>query len=74
MARRFSTVTPRAMVANGVARIPEDRHAEGLIGDMTITENVDLGNLSQSGPVALRPHRLAQGEDARPRTSSAPMT
>ena len=34
------TVTPRAMVANGVARIPEDRHAEGLIGDMTITENV----------------------------------
>ncbi|MGL4528806.1 MAG: ABC transporter ATP-binding protein, partial [Aestuariivirga sp.] len=33
-------VTPRAMVASGVARIPEDRHAEGLIGDMTITENV----------------------------------
>ena len=32
--------TPRAMIERGVARIPEDRHAEGLIGDMSITENV----------------------------------
>jgi general nucleoside transport system ATP-binding protein len=30
------------MVALGVARIPEDRHAEGLIGDMSVTENVVL--------------------------------
>ena len=28
------------MVNLGVARIPEDRHAEGLISDMSITENV----------------------------------
>ena len=28
------------MIARGIARIPEDRHAEGLIGDMTVTENV----------------------------------
>ncbi len=34
------TVAPAPLVAGGVARIPEDRHAEGLIGDMTITENV----------------------------------
>ena len=40
MAPTLHAVTPRAMVASGVARIPEDRHAEGLIGDMTITENV----------------------------------
>ena len=33
-------INPRAMVAKGVARIPEDRHAEGLIADMTIIENV----------------------------------
>ncbi|MBC8038820.1 MAG: ABC transporter ATP-binding protein [Rhizobiales bacterium] len=32
--------SPRVMVAKGVARIPEDRQAEGLIGDMTVTENV----------------------------------
>jgi ABC-type uncharacterized transport system ATPase subunit len=31
--------SPRAMVEQGVARIPEDRHAEGTIGDMSITEN-----------------------------------
>jgi ABC-type uncharacterized transport system ATPase subunit len=31
--------SPRAMVEQGVARIPEDRHAEGMIGDMSITEN-----------------------------------
>jgi simple sugar transport system ATP-binding protein len=31
--------TPRAVVQRGVARIPEDRHAAGLIGDMSLTEN-----------------------------------
>ena len=30
---------PRAIVERGVARIPEDRHAVGLIGDMSVTEN-----------------------------------
>jgi general nucleoside transport system ATP-binding protein len=35
-----SRIGPRAMIAHGVARIPEDRHAEGLISDMSITENV----------------------------------
>src|SRR5215468_8679354 len=30
---------PCAIVALGVARIPEDRHAVGLIGDMSVTEN-----------------------------------
>ncbi|WP_303976677.1 ABC transporter ATP-binding protein [Dongia mobilis] len=29
-----------AMVRRGVGRIPEDRHAVGLIGDMSITENM----------------------------------
>jgi general nucleoside transport system ATP-binding protein len=33
-------ISARTMVARRVARIPEDRHAEGLIGDMTVTENV----------------------------------
>jgi general nucleoside transport system ATP-binding protein len=32
--------TPRQVVEQGVARIPEDRHAEGMIGDMSITENI----------------------------------
>ncbi len=37
---RLGAVSPASAIANGVARIPEDRHAEGLIGDMSVTENV----------------------------------
>ena len=32
--------SPRAALAHGIARIPEDRHAVGTIGDMSVTENV----------------------------------
>ena len=37
--RTLGVPSPRAMIAHGMARIPEDRDAEGLIGDMTVTEN-----------------------------------
>ncbi|MBL8583770.1 MAG: ABC transporter ATP-binding protein [Rhizobiaceae bacterium] len=32
--------SPRAALASGIGRIPEDRHAVGSIGDMSVTENV----------------------------------
>ncbi|WP_353646054.1 ABC transporter ATP-binding protein [Mesorhizobium sp. WSM2239] len=32
--------SPRRALAVGIARIPEDRHAVGTIGDMSVTENV----------------------------------
>jgi len=32
--------SPRSALAHGIARIPEDRHAVGTIGDMSVTENV----------------------------------
>jgi simple sugar transport system ATP-binding protein len=32
--------SPRAALDHGIARIPEDRHAVGTIGDMSVTENV----------------------------------
>ncbi|MEP9398553.1 ABC transporter ATP-binding protein [Mesorhizobium sp. KR2-14] len=32
--------SPRAALAGGIGRIPEDRHAVGTIGDMSVTENV----------------------------------
>ena len=32
--------SPRAALAAGIGRIPEDRHAVGSIADMTVTENV----------------------------------
>jgi simple sugar transport system ATP-binding protein len=49
----LSTVSPREMVSRGVARIPEDRHAEGLIGDMSVTENV-ISEAYRAPPFAKR--------------------
>jgi simple sugar transport system ATP-binding protein len=37
---RIATADPASMHRRGLGRIPEDRHAIGLIGDMTITENM----------------------------------
>jgi ABC-type uncharacterized transport system ATPase subunit len=34
--------SPRAALAAGIGRIPEDRHSVGTIGDMSIAENVAL--------------------------------
>jgi ABC-type uncharacterized transport system ATPase subunit len=34
--------TPAAMVAAGVGRIPEDRHRDGVVGDMTVWETIAL--------------------------------
>ena len=36
----FHSGNPRAVVASGVGRIPEDRHARGIVGDMEIWENL----------------------------------
>ena len=38
--RQVTSWTPRAALAAGVGRIPEDRHAVGTIGDMSVAENV----------------------------------
>ncbi len=56
--------TPRRMVTMGVGRIPEDRHSEGLIGDMSITENVmaetyDAPPFSRRGLIDWRAARAA---------------
>ena len=32
--------SPRAALASGIARVPEDRHGVGVIGDMSVTENL----------------------------------
>ena len=34
--------TPRNMLSEKVGRIPEDRHSQGVIGDMTLAENIVL--------------------------------
>lgn len=43
--RDISALTPRAAVALGLGRIPEDRHAEGVVGDLSIWENAVLERL-----------------------------
>ena len=37
--KAISDWRPRALIDAGVARIPEDRHAAGVIADMSVTEN-----------------------------------
>jgi general nucleoside transport system ATP-binding protein len=39
------TASPRAMHAAGVASIPEDRHREGIVGSLSVAENLVLESL-----------------------------
>ncbi len=43
----IKSITPSAMVQNGIGRIPQDRTTTGLIGDMSVQENIVLENHSQ---------------------------
>ncbi|HET8726302.1 MAG TPA: ABC transporter ATP-binding protein [Alphaproteobacteria bacterium] len=52
--RAVTAATPRSMVASGVGRVPEDRHREGAVGEMTVWENLILedyrgGQMSRAG-------------------------
>ncbi|HEX2555667.1 MAG TPA: ABC transporter ATP-binding protein [Microvirga sp.] len=38
--------SPRAAVRAGIGRIPEDRHHEGIVGSLTVAENLVLESLS----------------------------
>jgi general nucleoside transport system ATP-binding protein len=38
----MTALTPRALIRAGVGRIPEDRHAEGVIGELAVWENATL--------------------------------
>jgi general nucleoside transport system ATP-binding protein len=40
--------SPRAALAAGIARIPEDRHGTGTIADFTLTENAVLESYAQA--------------------------
>jgi general nucleoside transport system ATP-binding protein len=40
--RPWPTGGPKALVAAGVGRVPEDRHRQGVVGDMTVWENLAL--------------------------------
>ncbi|MCB1486635.1 MAG: ABC transporter ATP-binding protein, partial [Bauldia sp.] len=40
---------PRHFARSGIARIPEDRHHDGVVGAMTVAENVALEELREPG-------------------------
>ena len=48
IAGRAIAASPRAFVAAGVARIPEDRHAVGVVGDLPLWENAVLERYATS--------------------------
>jgi simple sugar transport system ATP-binding protein len=41
----MTRLSPRALVAAGAGRIPEDRHAEGVVGELAVWENAVLERL-----------------------------
>jgi simple sugar transport system ATP-binding protein len=45
--RPLSGLGPRDLVAMGVGRIPEDRHAEGVVGEMAVWENAVLERVGE---------------------------
>jgi len=44
---QLDNISPALMVTKGVGRIPQDRTTTGLVGDMTIQENLVLENYKQ---------------------------
>lgn len=39
---KITRFDPKEMLARGIGRVPEDRHAEGVIGDFSVAENLVL--------------------------------
>jgi len=44
--REIGGLGPRAFIAEGIGRIPEDRHAEGVVGELPVWENSVLERLA----------------------------
>ncbi len=59
LGNRVTASSPAAMVARGVGRVPEDRHREGAVGEMTVWENLILEDYR--GPAVSRAGFLKRG-------------
>ncbi len=46
--RRVKRFSPRAFIAMGIGRIPEDRHATGVFGEMSVWENLQSESLRRA--------------------------
>ncbi|MBL4666625.1 MAG: ABC transporter ATP-binding protein, partial [Sneathiella sp.] len=38
---------PKEMIANGIGRVPEDRHAQGVVGDFSVEENMIMESYTE---------------------------
>lgn len=75
-------VSPRAMIRAGVGRIPEDRHHDGIVGSMSVAENMVMERLDspevqrfgllRRGEIARNAQRLSEGYDVRGPGCDAP--
>ena len=52
LGHKLERATPAKVVARGVGRIPEDRHAAGVIGEMTVWENMISEDLESSATIS----------------------
>ncbi|WP_037313008.1 ABC transporter ATP-binding protein [Ruegeria halocynthiae] len=78
----IDTLSPAAMVQAGVGRIPEDRHREGIVGAMSVAENMIIERLDDGGvqsrgllrreAMQANAERLAQAYDVRGPGVNAP--
>ena len=46
LGKKIRANTPSTMILSGVGRIPEDRHRDGIVGQMTVAENLVIENIS----------------------------
>ena len=44
--KKITANKPSTMILSGVGRIPEDRHRDGIVGQMTVAENLVIENIS----------------------------
>lgn len=80
--RDISKPSPGIMVSAGVGRIPEDRHHEGIVGAMTVAENMVIERLDDSAiqsrgllkrdAIKANAEQLAQAYDVRGPGVTAP--
>jgi len=62
--REMARTSPKAFIAAGVSHIPEDRNRMGLVGDMSVKENLVLKSIESPELSRARGFRLRRGEIA----------
>lgn len=59
----MASLTPRQLVEAGIGRIPEDRHAEGVVGEFSVWENAILEQIKKPEFASIGFVRQSAGQD-----------